>query len=161
MKPCCKKINETTESGKLKFVTKHIPVSASIATNVPGFGEEYFILSTNPYSIIGLIFDYFDKIVEQSTILMMDKMKPLIDEINDHYNKKEKEKWLAKVERYCSNISIVGFNSGFYDINLLSSYRFLKEILNRDLSPFVIKAGTRYKVIKTKHCLVLIKIKII
>ena len=84
---------------------------------------------------------------------MMDKMKPLIDKINDNYNEKEKEKekWLAKVEGYCSNIPIVGFNTGFYDINLLSSYGFMKEILKRYSSPFVVKAGTSYTVIKTKQ----------
>ena len=145
------KIDETTKGEKLKFVTKHIPVSASIATNVPGFEEEYFILSTNPDDISGLMFEYFDRIVEKSTILMMDKMKPLIDKITDHYNEREKEKWLANIESYCSSIPIVGFNSSFYDINLLSSYGFIKEILKRDSSPFVIKNGTRYKVIKTRQ----------
>src|SRR6266516_3331374 len=44
---------------KLKFVTKHIPVSASIATNVPGFEKEYFILSTKPEDIANLIFKLF------------------------------------------------------------------------------------------------------
>src|SRR5271166_5741326 len=87
------KIDETTEGGKLKFVTKHIPVSASIATNVPGFEKEYFILSTNPNNLAGLIFDYFDKIVEKSTTLMMDKMKPLTETISNHYNESERKKW--------------------------------------------------------------------
>ena len=59
--------------------------------------------------------------------------------------------WIRKIESYCSNIPIVGFNTGFYDINLLTSYGFINEILKRDPNPFVIKNGTRYKVIKTKQ----------
>ena len=142
----CRKENE-----KLTFVTKHIPVSASIATNVCGFEKEYFILSTNPDNIAVLMFEYFDKIVEKSTVLMMDKMKALIEKVSKHYKESEKEKWLETIVSYCSNIPIVGFNSGFYDINLLSSYGFINEILKRDQNPFVIKNGTRYKVIKTKQ----------
>ena len=62
-----------------------------------------------------------------------------------------RETWLNKIEQYCSSIPIVGFNSSFYDINLLSNYGFMRKFLKRDNSPFVIKNGTRYKVIKTKQ----------
>ena len=38
---------------KLKFVANHIPVSASIATNVPGFCEaEHFILTRDPFTFV-------------------------------------------------------------------------------------------------------------
>jgi cell fate (sporulation/competence/biofilm development) regulator YmcA (YheA/YmcA/DUF963 family) len=142
------------QNDKLKFVCKHIPVSVSVATNVPGFdaaGAEYFILSTDPYTICKQMFEYFDKVAEKSKSLMTDKMKVLIEKIQMHYNIKEKEKMLRTIENYCSNIPIVGFNSSFYDINLITKYGFMKEILARDGSPFVIKSGTRYKVIKTQQ----------
>jgi len=141
---------EEVKGKKLKFVTKHIPVSASIATNVPGFSEgEYFILSKDPFTICKKMFEYFEKIAEKSKILVIEKMKPLIEKVQNHYNKREKENMLKTIESYCSNIPVVGFNSSFYDINLLTNYGFMKEILDRDKSPFVIKSGTRYKVIKT------------
>ncbi|HLX52447.1 MAG TPA: hypothetical protein VKR58_00805, partial [Aquella sp.] len=146
------KIEESKEDTKLNYVAKHIPVSASIATNVPWFDdEEYFILSTDPNEIATLMFEYFDKVAEMAEILMTFEMSPLIEKINNHYNETEKKKWLAIVENYCSNIPIVGFNTGFYDINLLSNYGFMKEIYKRDPNPFIIKNGTRYKVIKTKQ----------
>ncbi len=139
------------KDSKLKYTTKHVPVSASIATNVPGFESEYFILSENPNDIAGLMFEYFDKVVEKATELMMLKMRSLIFKVDDHYNEKEKEKWLRKIFKYCSNIPIVGFNTGFYDINLLSNYGFMEEIFKRDKNPFIIKNGTRYKVIQTEQ----------
>ena len=46
---------------------------------------------------------------------------------------------------------MVGFNSSFYDVNLLTDYGFVNEILKRDNAPFVIKSGTRYKVIQINH----------
>src|SRR5206468_3245441 len=92
-----KQINEV-KGEKLKFVTKHIPVSASIATNVPGFEEEYFILSTKPEEITCFMFEYLDKIVEKSTVLMMDKMKPLLEKISEHYNETERDNLSSKVK---------------------------------------------------------------
>ena len=81
---------------KLKFITKHIPVSASIATNVPGFETEYFILSDKPHDIAGLMFEYFDRVVEKATELMTWKMRSLIFKVDEHYNDKEKIKWIKK-----------------------------------------------------------------
>src|SRR5271157_5966547 len=101
--------------------------------------------------IVQLMFKDFYEVAAMAKEIMMLEMDPLIEKINNHYNEKEKESWLAKVENYCSNIPIVGFNTGFYDINLLSDYGFMQEIYKRDQNPFIIKNGTRYKVIKTKQ----------
>ena len=77
---------------KLKFVANHIPVSASIATNVPGFCEgEHFILLRNPHTISKRMFKYFDKVAEKAKLLMMKKMKPLIRKIKKNYNEREKK----------------------------------------------------------------------
>jgi hypothetical protein len=96
------------QGDKLTFVSKHIPVSASIATNVPGFESEHFILSTDPYTICKQMFEYFDKVAEKSKLLMTDKMTVLIKKVQTHYNDKEKEKMLSTIENYCSNIPVVG-----------------------------------------------------
>src|SRR5271165_1247676 len=136
---------------KLKYVTKHIPVSVSIATNVPGFSATgHFILSQDPSEIIQLMFKYFDRIAAAASLLMKIKMHPLIEKVSKHYDEKDKEKWLSTIDKYCSNIPVVGFNSGGYDINLVSNCGFIKEIYSRcNKSPFIIKDGNRYKVIKT------------
>ena len=55
------KINEE-QGDKLKFVQQHIPVSVSIATNVPGFEGEHFILSKDPHAICKQMFEYLIKL---------------------------------------------------------------------------------------------------
>jgi hypothetical protein len=158
------KINEL--SSKLKFVQKHVPLSVSIATNVPGFENEHFILSREPDTITEQMFEHFDKIAEKSRELMLKKMSPLIEKVNNHYNEKEKKRFLNTIDRYCTNIPIVGFNSSFYDTNLLMNHGFMKEIKKREPKleecepesevkqqndeAFILKNGTRYTVIKTK-----------
>jgi len=99
---------------KLKFVANHIPVSASISTNVPGFCEhEHFILSRNPYGICKKMFKYFDKVVEKATKLMTKKMKPLLKKVKKHYNELEKKTMLNVVEKYCSNIQLLDSIAAF------------------------------------------------
>jgi hypothetical protein len=127
---------------KLTYVGKHIPVSASIATNVPGFEEVKFILSENPKELTKLMFEHFDQIAIKAKEMMLQKMRSLAC-----LDKKD----FAKVESYCSAIPIVGFNSGFYDINLLANEGFINELTARDKNPFVIKEGNKYKVIKTEN----------
>ena len=145
------KINEL-KGRKLKFLTKHSAVSVSIATNAPGFDvKEEFILSENPKELTKMMFKYFDDVADRAREMMLIKMLPLIRKIDKHYNEGEIKQYFHLIEEYCSSIPIVGFNTGFYDTNLLMDEGFLNEILARDREPFVIKDGKRYKVIKTNR----------
>ena len=90
------KINET-QGDKLTFVSKHIPVSASIATNVSGFESEYFILSTDPHVICKQMFEYFDKVAEKSKLLMTDKLKGLIKKLNCITTRSKRKRCLAQL----------------------------------------------------------------
>jgi len=124
---------------KLTYVSKHIPVSASIATNVPGFEEVKFILSENPKELTKLMFEHFDQIAIKAKEMMLLKMQPLISCLEDKCLTPEQVikiclegKYLSQVKSYCSVIPIVGFNSSFYDINLLANEGFINEIIKRD-----------------------------
>ena len=81
---------------------------------------------------------------------MLVKMLPLIKKIDKHYSESQIKQCYDQIEEYCSSIPIVGFNSGFYDTNLLLDEGFMNEIIARDKQPFTIKDGKRFKVIKTK-----------
>ncbi|HLX52367.1 MAG TPA: hypothetical protein VKR58_00400, partial [Aquella sp.] len=146
---CMSSILGKLSVNKLHYTTKHIPICLSIATNVPGFEEVKFILNKDPYKLCSEMFEYLDAIALQSELLMTKKMHPLIVKLTNHYNEKEKEKWLQEVYNYCKNIPVVGFNSGGYDINLLADYGFMKEIYTRDENASIKKDGSRYKFIKT------------
>ena len=140
----------------MSYVSKHIAVSVSISSNVPDFENDEFILSEDPKLLCKEMFKYFDKLSLKAKELMLRKMSPLIDKIKNYtfsvqekQNIYRKNKYLEQVESYCSIIPILGFNSSFYDINLLTNEGFIHEILARDSNPFVLKEGNRYKVIKT------------
>src|SRR5271157_3093401 len=76
------KLNKLDKLDKLVYVTKHIPISVSVATNVPGFSATgHFIISKEPTEIVQLMFEYFDQIVATATPLMITKMAPLINKV--------------------------------------------------------------------------------
>lgn len=141
------KKNYQNAGSKLNYVSRHIPVSNSIVTNVPEFEEVKFILSEDPRELTKQMFEYIDQFAAKARELMIAKMQPLIDCLTE----RGEQKYLSQVYSYCSAIPIVGFNTGFYDINLLSNEGFMEEILKRDRDAFVIKDGNRYKVIKTTN----------
>jgi hypothetical protein len=69
------------------------------------------------------MFEHFDQIASKAKVMMLQKMRSLAS---------LDKKVFTKVESYCSAISIVGFNSGFCDINLLANEGFINEIISRD-----------------------------
>ena len=71
------KINETVKSAKIKYVTWHVPISVS------GYDrEEKFILARDPKELIIQMFQYFDAVSNAARNLMIQKVKPLYDEIS-------------------------------------------------------------------------------
>ena len=134
---------------KLSYVTQHVPISLSIATNIPGYEQEKFILSKDPKELTKQMFLYLDELSDKSEKLMKIKLKPLIDKINEYTNEKKRDKYIQQINDYCSILPVVGFNSSFYDTCLLLNEGFMSEILNRNSEPFILKAGNRYKQIKT------------
>jgi len=134
--------NSSSDTPKLKFISTHVAVYASITSYIPNFTNAKFILSTNPRDLCDRIFAYFDELSAEAMRLMPIKFNHfLLLNLNNKLRK--------KLVDYCSSLPIVGFNSRFYDIGLLSKDGFINNIIARNPTPFIIKDCNRYKVIKT------------
>ena len=145
-------IKETSvESTNLKYVTKHVPVSCSIASNIPGHTSPVCIISTNPKELCIKIFQHFEKLSNIAGDLMLQKYSTLYNKIVEMGVEDDRK----KLKDYINSLPIVGFNSNFYDIGLLVKEGFMHEIYKRDKKPFIVKDGSRYKVIKTQQFLFL------
>jgi len=101
--------NESANTDKLKYINTHVAVSASIASYIPEFSNTKFILSTNPRDLCYQLFNYFDQLSSAASILMHNKFKQLL---SLDLNLKTRNKLID----YCSSLSIIGFNSSFYDV---------------------------------------------
>ncbi|CAP29846.1 Protein CBG10425 [Caenorhabditis briggsae] len=118
-------------SDKLTYTMKHIPTSVAIATNVPGFEDDKFILNEDPNELVKEMFKWFDDVASKASQLMLEKMQPLLCRLESN------DRLKSKVQRYCEVIPIVGFN------------KIMKRRELDKIDPMVIKEGNRYKTIKT------------
>ena len=162
-------INRLDKDGQIY----QIPLSYSAVSNVPEYNQVEFFIGTNPREIVNNLFIFFNKVQIKAKELMMEKLKPLIDLIKNNFDKNN----LKVIEKYCSQIPILGFNSSSYDINLMMDYGFIENILeNKDCKSlseavkvqqisnlgkeddveakcFIVKSGKRYKGIDTNKYL--------
>jgi len=100
-------VNNTT---KLKFISSHVAVSASITSNIPNFINTKFILSTNPKDLCDKIFLYFDELQNEAARSMNIKFNQLILlNLNKTLRK--------KLVDYCTALPIIGFNSSFMTLD--------------------------------------------
>ena len=137
---------EEKHGEKTKITHKHAPISVSVYDNI--YSQEYWYSNTDPKRIVYRLFKQLDRLCEKASKLMLKKMKPLTDVINNYYHKKRRDRYLKQIEDYCSSVPIIGFNSGFYDTGIMINNNFMQEILKRDKNPIVAKDGNRYKFIK-------------
>ena len=62
MESILKPIEYESDSGKFKEISQHVPVSCSIASNVPGMTEPHTIISNDPTKLVSEMFDHFYKL---------------------------------------------------------------------------------------------------
>ncbi len=128
---------------------EHIPICVSVSSNIPSY-ENKWIFNENPKQLVIDMFKWFDIITDEAYRLMKDKMR-LIFNTFEAVGIKDTSKIWKRVDEYCKQVPIVGFNNGKYDTGLIKNYNFFNEIYKRDQSPFIIKSGKQYKQIKTNQ----------
>ena len=134
-------------SKRTKYVAKHIPMSVSVCSNVPGFEDPCcFISNSDPQDLINRMGDYLEDISEKSYELLLKDFEAVFNEIENTSDDKERHKEI--LEKYLKQMPVVSFNGGCYDINLAKPYMIKRFILNEKES-YVIKKGNEFISIST------------
>ena len=133
---------------KLTFETKHHVLSVAISSNVPRFDEgKCFVSDGNEKQLVQNLIDYLKEISAESYKNLRIKFDYVFEALENSENE-NKAKLTAEFERYLSDLIVLGFNSGSYDINLCKKYFF--ELLVDEIE-FVIKKCNHYLCVKTKQ----------
>ena len=136
---------------KLKITKKHVPVSVSILSNVPGYDEKpIFHCCNDPEELINNFVKTLYEIAKKAEKILLKKYKPIIKQLKETKIiaacKKAKD-----IQDWCGNIPVVSFNGSKYDINLMKKY------LHRSLNnysqnvDFAIKRTNTYMSLKTEN----------
>ena len=134
-----------TKSDKLTWTSQHHPVSVSIASNIENFQESERFVNTDAVQLINQMMSYITEISLYNKELMTEKynevysiLNELISKYNDisltdssksNHDSKIQSNFFKSVtnitkvlDRYISQIPVIGFNSGKYDLNLIKKY---------------------------------------
>jgi hypothetical protein len=149
---------------KLTWTQDHIPISVSICSNVEGFTKPYCIVDGDREVLVREMVEYMKKIADKIKKRNIDKFEGIFEQIDElisehqrelisEQNKKNSlhksiisylEKLQKKLEKYCFEVPVLGFNSARYDINLIKS-SILKQLeVDKDADHFVVKKNNSY-----------------
>ena len=128
---------------KLTWISQHHPISVSIASNVENFQESECFVNTNANQLINEMMSNISEISLYNKEIMMDKYSEVYHHLNElisqyhdnpescksNHQSKIKSHFLKSLnnikkdwDRYVSQIPVIGFNSGKYDLNLIKKY---------------------------------------
>ena len=157
--------NMPTNTDRVQWITRHVPLSVSIASNVPGH-EAPCCFITNGDSD-ALVADMMTALVHTSDTafdLLMPSYKRVFVELRKRKNewnkatlyKSEDEKknnpYEKHIQQLCSwlrQLPVIGFNSGRYDLNVVKKF-FTPYMLKNDEIQFVIKRQNTFMCFSTE-----------
>lgn len=174
-----KKPQSSLDTSKIKFEANHLPLSASVASDFPGYQEAVcFIRNSDAVSdlLVKRVFTYITNLAlvigdsvkrqHQETLDMLNEAIKTALEMEKEVSSKVKGKspykkhpLLALKNRYMrwiEQVPVVGFNSGKYDLNLIKKtfHQFLQETEGED-KIHVTKRNNQYLSISTRHFILL------
>ena len=97
----------------LSYESEHVPISVSIADTLNP--EPEYICSKDPNELTTL---FYQSLVQRSLLIK--------DDVKERYIPKDIESLPGKqqelIKQWCSQVPVIGFNSGRYDLNLIRKY---------------------------------------
>ncbi len=173
------KMDESTE--KLKFTHRHIPISVSVCSNLPGFEQASCFVDSDLDALLSSMIKYLQEIQRRSAELaevkwgwvleeIMSKMsnyrsaKPVDPNTNNDDDDDDGDeagpevfslKHLAnlheKVSAYMHCLPVFGFNSAKYDLPLVKSKLAKHMRMDEQKRGFTVKKASSYACIQSDH----------
>ena len=119
---------------KTIYLNTHVPVSISVASNVPDYVKPKFFCDENPENLVRHFVEYLEQISNVAYTKCTEKWHNAIDlldakieQCQDRYEKKRLLGIKNEFDSYMKQLLVFGFNSGKYDLVLLRTH-LLKEL---------------------------------
>ena len=111
---------EKRQSETTQYVGRHVPMSVSVCSNVPGYVEpRCFVSDGEPQRLVDQMMDYLREIARRAFSLLKDEFEESYEDIpGDRPDLKK------VLDTYLRQLPVIGFNSSSYDLNLIKSYLF-------------------------------------
>jgi hypothetical protein len=158
-------------SKKMKWTQEHKPISVAICSNVENFLVPHCIVNSNLETLVKEMVDYMmeisNQVCEDKFELYQDAFADIDFQIADwmRQNTIREEQVFAqtvminqlnslrdRLEKYCAQIPVLGFNSAKYDLNLIKQ-KVIKTLglHNSQNDSFIVKKDNSYLTISNDH----------
>ncbi|GFN84818.1 Zinc finger protein 546-like [Plakobranchus ocellatus] len=116
----------TTSTVKTPYTVRHVPLSVSVCSNVPGFENPKCLISDGyPQSLVDRMGNYLEEISTSAFQILRDTcFKDAFEYLETLREEDDKGRVNLKTTllKYLSQLPVVGFNSGKYDLNVIKPY---------------------------------------
>ena len=122
---------------KTVFNARHVPLSVSVSSNVPGYDEPKFLRNhSDEQHLIDEFVDYLEEISLKSFELMKKQYAHVYDQLAEREQEEQENtdkkfglsaaSLKAVLDSYLQELPVLGFNSSNYDINVIKRFLFKK-----------------------------------
>lgn len=160
-----------SNSDKLTWTQKHVPVSVSICSNVDGYRNPHCIVQSDVELLVRDMIRYMTEIANKSYSLAKEKFVDAFDRLDNILDERCAEKndfllnemlddaeWQEEVKKmkelyeklkeeldaYCRQTICLGFNSSNYDLNLIKTHIAKQLKMHEAKNNFTVKRNNQY-----------------
>ncbi len=145
---------------KVEWKRKHVPLSVSVASNVPGYEDPVcFISKGDPEELILKMITYMLQVQQVAEKLVVEKHESYVEELTSlrevmnqleggDQSKHPLDRVKKQYEDWLRQIPVLGFNSGSYDINLIKPH-LIQVLAILDPVGFVVKRCNNFMCLST------------
>ncbi|GFR66083.1 zinc finger protein 546-like [Elysia marginata] len=126
----------TTSTSKTSYTVRHVPLSVSVCSNVPGFENPMCLISDgDPQNLVDRMGDHLEEISTSAFQILSDTCFKEAFEYLETLREddvKDRPKLKGTLFKYLSQLPVVGFNSGKYDLNVIKPYLAQRFLILKD-----------------------------
>ena len=157
--------NLPTDSDRVQWIARHIPLSVSLASNVPGHEPaQCYVTDGDSDKLVADMMDHLTAISDAAYESLLPLYADVLEELKtrkEAWDEEEEEeengkktvnpcKTLEKqLQTWLRQLPVIGFNSGHYDLNVVKKFFIPYMLKGNDKTRFVIKRQNTFMCFST------------
>ena len=153
-------------SDKLQWSARHVPLSVSVASNVPGYEPaQCYVTDGDSDKLVADMMDHLTAISDAAYESLLPLYADVLEELKtrkEAWDEEEEEEDGKKTVNPCKTLEkqlqtwlrqlpVIGFNSGHYDLNVVKKFFIPYMLKGNDKTRFVIKRQNTFMCLSTTN----------
>ena len=157
--------NVPADSDRVQWIARHVPLSVSVASNVPGHEDaQCYITNGDSDKLVADMMSHLHAVSDAAYESLLPLYADVLEELKtrkEAWDEEEEEEDGKKTVNPCKTLEkqlqtwlrqlpVIGFNSGHYDLNVVKKFFIPYMLKGNDKTRFVIKRQNTFMCLSTK-----------